>query len=125
MSGAHPTCTSTVEVDSILIDEARTPLIISGPAEAASDRYVKAAKIAEAFALDVHYTVDEKQKSVLLTEEGFEAAEEILGVSDLYDPREQWATYILNAIKAKELYVLDRSYIVKKGKVMIVDEFTA
>ena len=125
MSGAHPTSTSTVEVDSILIDEARTPLIISGPAEAASDRYVKAAKIAEAFALDVHYTVDEKQKSVLLTEEGFEAAEEILGVSDLYDPREQWATYILNAIKAKELYVLDRSYIVKKGKVMIVDEFTA
>ena len=112
-------------MDSILIDEARTPLIISGPAEAASDRYVKAAKIAEAFALDVHYTVDEKQKSVLLTEEGFEAAEEILGVSDLYDPREQWATYILNAIKAKELYVLDRSYIVKKGKVMIVDEFTA
>jgi preprotein translocase subunit SecA len=112
------------EVDSILIDEARTPLIISGPAEAASDRYVKAAKIAEAFALDVHYTVDEKQKSVLLTEEGFEAAEEILGVSDLYDPREQWATYILNAIKAEELYVLDRSYIVKKGEVMIVDEFT-
>ena len=56
MPGAHPTCTSTDEVDSILIDEARTPLIISGPAEAASDRYVKAAKIAEAFALDVHYS---------------------------------------------------------------------
>ena len=112
------------EVDSILIDEARTPLIISGPADKPSDRYLKAAKIAQAFQKDVHYTVDEKQKSVLLTEEGFEAAEEILNVTDLYDPREQWATYITNALKGKELYVLDRSYIVKGGEIMIVDEFT-
>ena len=72
------------EVDSILIDEARTPLIISGLADKPSERYVQAAKIADAFERDFHYTVDEKQKSVLLTEEGYEAAEELLQVSDLY-----------------------------------------
>ena len=74
------------EVDSILIDEARTPLIISGLADKPSERYVQAAKIADAFEKDFHYTVDEKQKSVLLTEEGYEAAEELLQVPDLYDP---------------------------------------
>ena len=70
------------EVDSILIDEARTPLIISGPAEKPSDRYYKAAKIAAAFERDIHYTVDEKQKTVLLSEQGYEDAEEILNVKD-------------------------------------------
>ncbi|EFJ08380.1 hypothetical protein SELMODRAFT_160951 [Selaginella moellendorffii] len=112
------------EVDSILIDEARTPLIISGPAEKPTDRYYKAAKIAAAFARDVHYTVDEKQKSVLITEEGYEAAEEILDVKDLYDPREQWASYVINAIKAKELFLKDVNYIVRGEDVLIVDEFT-
>ncbi|XP_028770982.1 protein translocase subunit SecA, chloroplastic [Neltuma alba] len=112
------------EVDSILIDEARTPLIISGPAEKPSDRYYKAAKIAAAFEQDIHYTVDEKQKTVLLTEQGYEDAEEILGVKDLYDPREQWALYILNAIKAKELFLRDVNYIIRGKEVLIVDEFT-
>lgn len=112
------------EVDSILIDEARTPLIISGLAEKPSDRYYKAAKIADAFVRDVHYTVDEKQKTVLLTEEGYEDAEEILNVKDLYDPREQWASFILNAIKAKELFLRDVNYIVRGKEVLIVDEFT-
>ncbi|XP_042515546.1 protein translocase subunit SecA, chloroplastic [Macadamia integrifolia] len=112
------------EVDSILIDEARTPLIISGPAEKPSDRYYKAAKIAAAFERDLHYTVDEKQKSVLLTEQGYEDAEEILDVIDLYDPREQWASYVLNAIKAKELFLRDVNYIVRGNEVLIVDEFT-
>lgn len=112
------------EVDSILIDEARTPLIISGSAEKPSERYIKAAKMAAVFARDVHYTVDEKQKSVLMTEQGYEAAEEILGVKDLYDPREQWASYVLNAIKAKELFLRDVNYIVRAGEVLIVDEFT-
>ncbi|XP_027934050.1 protein translocase subunit SecA, chloroplastic [Vigna unguiculata] len=112
------------EVDSILIDEARTPLIISGPAEKPSDRYYKAAKIAEAFERDIHYTVDEKQKTVLLSEQGYEDAEEILAVKDLYDPREQWASYILNAIKAKELFLRDVNYIVRGKEVFIVDEFT-
>ncbi|KAJ1397980.1 SecA, preprotein cross-linking domain [Sesbania bispinosa] len=112
------------EVDSILIDEARTPLIISGPAEKPSDRYYKAAKIAEAFERDIHYTVDEKQKTVLLSEQGYEDTEEILAVKDLYDPREQWASYILNAIKAKELFLRDVNYIIRGKEVLIVDEFT-
>ncbi|KAG0466706.1 hypothetical protein HPP92_018286 [Vanilla planifolia] len=112
------------EVDSILIDEARTPLIISGPAEKPSDSYYKAAKIATAFERDIHYTVDEKQKTVLLTEQGYEDSEEILGVKDLYDPREQWASYVINAIKAKELFLRDVNYIVRVKEVLIVDEFT-
>uniref|UniRef100_A0A7N0UV68 Protein translocase subunit SecA n=1 Tax=Kalanchoe fedtschenkoi TaxID=63787 RepID=A0A7N0UV68_KALFE len=112
------------EVDSILIDEARTPLIISGPAEKPSDQYYKAAKIAAAFERDLHYTVDEKQKNVLLTEQGYEDAEEILDVKDLYDPREQWASFIINAIKAKELFLRDVNYIVRGKEVLIVDEFT-
>lgn len=112
------------EVDSILIDEARTPLIISGPAEAPSAKYNKAFKLAGALARDVHYTVDEKQRNVLLTEEGYEAAEDVLQVADLYDPREQWASYIINAVKAKELFLKDVSYIVRNGEVVIVDEFT-
>ncbi|GMH21535.1 hypothetical protein Nepgr_023377 [Nepenthes gracilis] len=112
------------EVDSILIDEARTPLIISGPADKPSDRYYKAAKIAAAFERDIHYTVDEKQKAVLLTEQGYVDSEEILDVKDLYDPREQWALYILNAIKAKELFLRDVNYIVRGKEVLIVDEFT-
>ncbi|KAJ6790910.1 protein translocase subunit SECA1, chloroplastic [Iris pallida] len=112
------------EVDSILIDEARTPLIISGLAEKPSDRYYKAAKIAAAFERDLHYTVDEKQKTVLLTEQGYEDAEEILDVKDLYDPREQWASYVINAIKAKELFLRDVNYIIRGKEVFIVDEFT-
>ncbi|XP_022945327.1 protein translocase subunit SecA, chloroplastic [Cucurbita moschata] len=112
------------EVDSILIDEARTPLIISGPAEKPSDRYYKAAKLASAFERDIHYTVDEKQKTVLLTEQGYEDAEEILDVKDLYDPRQQWASYVLNAIKAKELFLRDVNYIIRGKEVLIVDEFT-
>ncbi|GFZ04439.1 albino or Glassy Yellow 1 [Actinidia rufa] len=112
------------EVDSILIDEARTPLIISGPAEKPSDRYYKAAKIAAAFERDVHYTVDEKQKTILLTEQGYADAEEILDVKDLYDPREQWASYVLNAMKAKELFLKDVNYIIRGKEVLIVDEFT-
>ncbi|CAN1236393.1 Protein translocase subunit SECA1, chloroplastic [Linum grandiflorum] len=106
------------------IDEARTPLIISGPAEKPSDRYYKAAKIATAFEKDIHYTVDEKLKNVLLTEQGYEDSEEILNLKDLYDPREQWAMYILNAIKAKELFLRDVNYIVRGKEVFIVDEFT-
>ncbi|CAM6034293.1 unnamed protein product [Sphagnum compactum] len=112
------------EVDSILIDEARTPLIISGSAEKPSERYLKASKIASAFERDIHYTVDEKQKSVLLSEVGYEAAEEILGVTDLYDPREQWASYLINAIKAKELFSKNVNYIVRGQEALIVDEFT-
>lgn len=112
------------EVDSILIDEARTPLIISGSAEKPSEKYIKSDKIASVLVKDVHYTVDEKQRNILLTEEGYEAAEDVLQVPDLYDPREQWASFIINAIKAKELFLKDVSYICKGGEVVIVDEFT-
>ncbi|KAG1679248.1 hypothetical protein FOA52_009277 [Chlamydomonas sp. UWO 241] len=112
------------EVDSILIDEARTPLIISGPADKPSDKYIKAAKIADALSKDLHYTVDEKQKSIVLTEDGYEAVEDVLQVSDLYDPRTQWAGFIINAIKAKELQIKEVQYIVKNGEVIIVDEFS-
>ncbi|KAK9161875.1 hypothetical protein Syun_008216 [Stephania yunnanensis] len=80
--------------------------------------------MAAAFERDLHYTVDEKQKTVLLTEQGYEDAEEILDVKDLYDPREQWASYVLNAIKAKELFLRDVNYIVRGKEVLIVDEFT-
>ena len=112
------------EVDSILIDEARTPLIISGLAAKPSERYVTAAKVADAFVRDTHYKVDEKAKSVTLTEEGYEAAEGLLAVTDLYDPRTQWALFLINALKAKELQKRDVSYIVKAGEAIIVDEFT-
>ena len=112
------------EVDSILIDEARTPLIISGEAEPAGNKYLTAAKIANAFERDIHYTVQEKEQSASLTEEGFESAEEVLQVSDLYDPREQWAAYIINAIIAKELKKKDKHYIMRNNEVIIVDEFT-
>ncbi|KAK9950409.1 hypothetical protein M0R45_005902 [Rubus argutus] len=107
-----------------LATETRTPLIISGPAEKPSDRYYKAAKMASVFEREIHYTVDEKQKTVLLTEQGYEDAEEILGVKDLYDPREQWASYVLNAVKAKELFLRDVNYIIRGKEVLIVDEFT-
>ena len=112
------------EVDSILIDEARTPLIISGMADKPSERYIQAAKIADAFEKDYHYKVDEKQKSVLLSEEGYEAAEDLLQVTDLYDPRTQWALYLINAIKAKELQKRDVNYIVRGQEIIIVDEFS-
>ncbi|KAL8224781.1 hypothetical protein R6Q57_017338 [Mikania cordata] len=105
-------------------NEARTPLIISGPAEKPSEQYYKAAKIATAFERDIHYTVDEKQKNVLLTEQGYADAEEILEVKDLYDPREQWASFIINAIKAKELFLRDVNYIIRGKEVLIVDEFS-
>jgi preprotein translocase subunit SecA len=189
------------EVDSILIDEARTPLIISGQAEKPSEKYVKACKLAGALAKGAHYTVDEKQRNVLVTDDGrashaallacerarahsrahgtvravksgrtaagaallaalvqqlqhgerkaqarrsrlrgvrdhaydalqrgarcrYEAAEDVLQVTDLYDPRDHWASFLLNAIKAKELFKKEVNYIVKNDEIIIVDEFT-
>jgi preprotein translocase subunit SecA len=112
------------EVDSILIDEARTPLIISGLSESPSDKYMKANKIAQAMTRDFHYTLDEKQRDILITDNGYEAAEDILEISDLYDPKNQWATYLINAIKAKELFLRDTNYIIRENEILIVDEFT-
>jgi preprotein translocase subunit SecA len=117
------------EVDSVLIDEARTPLIISGQVERPSEKYIRAAQIASQLEKGTEeepqdYEVDEKARNVILSDEGFARAEELLGVTDLYDPKDPWAHYIFNAIKAKELFVKNVNYIVRDGEVTIVDEFT-
>ncbi|MBR8836672.1 MAG: preprotein translocase subunit SecA [Stigonema ocellatum SAG 48.90 = DSM 106950] len=112
------------EVDSILIDEARTPLIISGQVERPTEKYLQAAQIATALKKDEHYEVDEKARNVLLTDEGFAEAEDLLGVKDLFDPEDPWAHFVFNGIKAKELFLKDVNYIVRNGEVVIVDEFT-
>ncbi|WP_439566380.1 DEAD/DEAH box helicase, partial [Gloeocapsopsis crepidinum] len=112
------------EVDSILVDEARTPLIISGQVERPTEKYLQAAQVAGALQKEEHYEVDEKAHNVILTDEGFAAAEEMLQVKDLYDPNDPWAHYIFNALKAKELFVKDVKYIVRNDEVIIVDEFT-
>lgn len=112
------------EVDSVLIDEARTPLIISGQVERPTQNYIKAAQIAKMLQPEEHYEVDEKARNVILTDEGFIEAEKLLEVGDLYDPENPWAHYIFNAIKAKELFTNDVNYIVRNGEVVIVDEFT-
>ena len=113
------------EVDSILVDEARTPLIISGQIERPGEKYTQAAEVAAQLEGDeVDYEVDEKARNVLLTDEGFEKAEQLLGVTDLFDPKDPWAHYMFNAIKAKELFTKDVNYIVRNGEVVIVDEFT-
>lgn len=112
------------EVDSILIDEARTPLIISGVAENTPTKYKVAQEVVRALKKEVHYTVDEKQRQCVLIEGGVEAAEKLLGKDDLFDPEDPWFPFITNALNAKELYIKDKAYIVKRGEVMIVDEFT-
>jgi preprotein translocase subunit SecA len=112
------------EVDSVLIDEARTPLIISGQVERPSEKYLRADEIARSLHKDDHYEVDEKQRTILLTDEGFIQAEQLLNVTDLFDPKDPWAHYVFNAIKAKELFTLDVNYIVQGDEVVIVDEFT-
>ncbi|MEB3224474.1 MAG: preprotein translocase subunit SecA [Synechococcus sp.] len=118
------------EVDSILIDEARTPLIISGQIERPMEKYLQASEIARQLVPQLEedgpgdYEVDEKARNVLMTDEGFAKAEKLLGVTDLYDEQNPWAHYIFNAIKAKELFKKDVNYIVRGDEVVIVDEFT-
>jgi preprotein translocase subunit SecA len=123
------------EVDSILIDEARTPLIISGQVERPQEKYQQAAGLAlqlqraaelgkDGIDPEGDYEVDEKQRSVILTDEGYAKAEKILGVSDLFNAADPWAHFVTNALKAKELFIKDVNYIVRGGEVVIVDEFT-
>jgi len=112
------------EVDSILIDEARTPLIISGAGETPNIKYIKANLVAQSLLRDKHYEVDEKAKNIILTEEGVLESEFQLKVTDLYDVQDPWAPYIFNALKAKELFIKDINYIIKDDEVLIVDEFT-
>jgi len=123
------------EVDSILIDEARTPLIISGQIERPQEKYRRAAEVAELLeraaelgkdGIDPEgdYEVDEKQRNVTLTDEGYARAEQLLGVQDLFNPEDPWAHFINNALKAKELFIKDVNYIVRGIDAVIVDEFT-
>lgn len=112
------------EVDSILIDEARTPLIISGRLAQSAETYQLMAQIAPQLTKEVDYTVDEKNKNVILTEEGIDHAQELIGIKDLFDINTQYAHHLLQALKAKELFVKDTDYVVRNGEVMIVDEFT-
>ncbi len=113
------------EVDSILIDEARTPLIISGPAEQSADLYTKVDGIIPGLRKDIDYTVDEKAHSAILTDNGIERVEQRLGVGNLYNPANiQWLHHVSQALKAHTLYKRDVNYLIDDGEVIIVDEFT-
>jgi len=113
------------EVDSILIDEARTPLIISGPAEESTDKYYKINRIIPSLKKDADYTIEEKTKTVALTEEGNIRVEKLLNAGNLYDPANvDLVHHVHQALKAHALFQLDVDYVVKDGQVMIVDEFT-
>ncbi|MQA61577.1 MAG: preprotein translocase subunit SecA, partial [Actinophytocola sp.] len=113
------------EVDSILIDEARTPLIISGPADQSSRWYTEFARMAPLLKKDVHYEVDVRKRAVGVTEEGVEFIEDQLGIDNLYEvANTPLVGYLNNAIKVKELFKRDKDYLVRNGEVLIVDEFT-
>ncbi len=113
------------EVDSILIDEARTPLIISGPSEESTEKYYHINRIIPHLKRDRHFTVDEKANTVVLTEEGVAKVEELLKIENLYDPRHIDILHHVNqALRAHHLFKKDVDYVVKDGKVIIVDEFT-
>jgi len=113
------------EVDSILIDEARTPLIISGQADQPTDLYYRFAKLVTRLKPDEDFVIDEKARTVSITEEGVAKVEKMLGVDNLYDEQHFELTHYLNqALKAQYLFKRDRDYVVKDGQVIIVDEFT-
>lgn len=113
------------EVDSILIDEARTPLIISGPADMSTDLYLKVDRIMRHFKAEEHYTKEEKSRQIMLTDEGVGLAEELLDIDNLYDPRNiNHLHHVNQALKAHYVFQRDVDYIVKNGQVVIVDEFT-
>ena len=113
------------EVDSILIDESRTPLIISSPAEESEDLYYTFAKIAKQLKPEEDYTVDEKLKAISLTDHGITLAESLLGISDIYTEKGiKYVHHLETAVKARSLFEKDKDYVVKDGEVIIVDPFT-
>ena len=113
------------EVDSILIDEARTPLIISGPADKATKWYQEFAIIAEKLTRDVHYEIDEKKRTIGIHEEGVSKVEELLGIENLYEAvNTPMIGYLNNSVRAKELFKRDKDYVVMNGELLIVDEHT-
>ena len=112
------------EGDSVLVDEARVPLIISGRTDAPVEKYEACAKLAATLIPGEHYDVFEKEQTIGLKEAGTKYCEEALQVDDLYDPTNPWASYVSNSIKAKELFMKEKEYIVKDGEALIVDEFS-
>src|SRR5262249_53562 len=113
------------EVDNILVDEARTPLIISGAAEQSSGLYYSVNRIIPRLTRDVDFTIDEKHRNAMLTEEGVAKCERLLGVANLYDPSQiDTLHHVTQALKAHTLFKRDVDYVVKDGEVIIVDEFT-
>ncbi|MFZ3246824.1 MAG: preprotein translocase subunit SecA, partial [Candidatus Acidiferrales bacterium] len=113
------------EVDSILIDEARTPLIISGPAEESTDKYYKIDKIVPKLIKDIDFTLDEKHKTATLTEEGVGKCERLLALPNMYDPQNlETIHHVYQGLRAHSLFTRDVDYVVKEGEVVIVDEFT-
>ena len=112
------------EVDSIFIDEAQVPLIISQPVETCINKYIIGAEVAEYLEVNIHFKVDEKNRNVILTEQGTYQIEKILQVEDLYNPNDPWIPYILSAIKATALFFRNVHYIVQNNQIIIVDEFT-
>ena len=112
------------EVDSVLIDEAQTPLILSDNFETPVDKYIIAAEITEYLKRNIHYTVDEKNKNIILLDKGSQQIEKILQIQDLYDPRDPWIPYVINAIKADSLFTNNVHYIIQNNRIVIVDEFT-
>ena len=113
------------EVDSILIDEARTPLIISGPAEESTDKYYRIDKIIPKLIQEIDYTLEEKHRTATLTEEGVSKVERLLGLGNLYDPAHmEMIHHVYQGLRAHALYKRDVDYVVKNGEVVIVDEFT-
>jgi preprotein translocase subunit SecA len=112
------------EVDSIFIDEAQVPLIISQAVETCIDKYIVAAEVAQYLEVDVHFKVDEKNRNIILTEQGTAQIEKILQVEDLYNPNDPWIPYILSAIKATALFFRNVHYIIQNNQIIIVDEFT-
>tara|TARA_B100000767_G_scaffold269720_1_gene292004 strand:+ start:2262 stop:4898 length:2637 start_codon:yes stop_codon:yes gene_type:complete len=112
------------EVDSILIDEARTPLIISGTTENSIDKYIVAAEVVKYLEVQTHFEIDEKGKNIILTEQGIIQAETFLNIKDLYNKTDPWIPFIVNALRASTLFFNNVHYIVKNNEIVIVDEFT-
>ena len=113
------------EVDSILIDEARTPLIISGPIQDSTEKYIKVARVVKELKKETHFTVDEKHKNVVLTDDGNHEIEKLMNIDNIYSLENMDVAHIvLQALKALYLFKKDVDYVVKDGQVVIVDEFT-
>ena len=112
------------EVDSVLIDEAQTPLIISNSVQTSVDKYIITAEITDYLEVNIHFKVDEKNKNIILTKDGALRIEEILNIDNLYNKKDPWIPYIINALKATSLFFKNVHYIVQNNQIIIVDEFT-